>query len=100
MYSALQIRNQKLPSMQTNKSQANISAKRGRPSIEQLFPGIIETTQKFIEENGFEAHRRRQKTTATCGTTMKRVRNHLLEVVPGLKEHRENIGKTKPLFLT
>ena len=39
------------------------TSKRGRPSVQQLFPGIVETANKLIESNGFEAHRRQQETT-------------------------------------
>ena len=68
-------------------------SKRGRPTVEQLFPGIVEVARKLVEANGFEAHLRRRESTGKCGSTLQNVKSHLLQVVPGLEKHYGNLGK-------
>ncbi|XP_071949802.1 uncharacterized protein [Antedon mediterranea] len=58
----------------------------GRPSITSKFPYMITVARQFVENNGFEAHRRRQSTTGLCGTGLKELRRHLLQEIEGLRD--------------
>ena len=69
--------------MPSTKLHAAKKCRIGRPSIKSMFPGIVNTARAFVEENGFEAHRRRD-TVGKCGTTLANIREHLLDVTPGL----------------
>ena len=77
--------------MPSTKLHAAKKCRIGRPSIESMFPGIVNTARAFVEENGFEAHRRRD-TVGKCGTTLANIREHLLDVTPGLAKLNKNIG--------
>nr|XP_054760680.1 uncharacterized protein LOC129266947 [Lytechinus pictus] len=58
----------------------------GRPSVDLVFPTVIDTARAFVESNGFEAHRRRHLTTGNCGVSLQQIRDHLFASVPGLKD--------------
>ena len=41
---------------------------------------------EFIKHHGFSAHNRRREEVGTAGVSLDEIRNHLFEVVPGLRE--------------
>ena len=52
------------------------------------FPELVECASNFIKDHSFAAHSRRRETTGTgTGLCLNDLKNHLLEHVPGLKEH-------------
>jgi hypothetical protein len=60
----------------------------GRQPFWIKFPGIIKTATAFIKQQSFAAHGRRRESTGTgTGVTLKDLRQHLLQNIPGLKEH-------------
>lgn len=59
----------------------------GRPSLITKFPAIVEVASEFIKSHGYAAHMRRRESVASApGVSLREIRNHLLENVPGLKE--------------
>ena len=42
---------------------------------------------EFIKQHGFSAHSRRRAETGTVGVSLGSIRDHLLQSIPGLKEH-------------
>ncbi|XP_038060450.1 uncharacterized protein LOC119741815 [Patiria miniata] len=66
--------------------------KRGRQALADKFPGIVNSARSFITDNGFEAHRRR-RSHGTCGVSLSQVRDHLMTVVPQLKESNTKLDK-------
>ncbi|XP_063963637.1 uncharacterized protein LOC135156137 [Lytechinus pictus] len=64
----------------------------GRPSVDLVFPTVIDTARAFVESNGFEAHRRRHLTTGNCGVSLQQIRDHLFASVPGLKDRFPQLG--------
>ena len=66
--------------------------RRGRPSVADEFPSVVDTARYFIESNGFKAHRRRAEDIGTCGSSIPDIKSHLFHNVPGLKENRPNLG--------
>ena len=60
--------------------------KTGRPSLVNKFPGIIQCMTEFIKQHGFSAHSRREE-TGTVGVPLGNIRDHLMQNIPGLKEH-------------
>ena len=62
--------------------------KGGQRSIVELFPNIIDITSEFLKQHGLAAQcRRRNDTGYSSGVTVSQIRKHLLEFVPGLREH-------------
>lgn len=71
----------------------------GRKSILDKFPDIPIIATEFIKANGYKAQERRRDTTVTsCGVSVSDVRNHLLENVPGLKDHGLSETTVRYLF--
>lgn len=66
--------------------------RKGRPSVADVFPSVVDTARVFVESNGFKAHRGRAQDIGTCGTTIPAIKEHLFHTVPGLKENRPNLG--------
>ena len=63
-------------------------SKIGQPSLVDKFPSIIGIATDFIKSNGFSAqNRRRTDTGYSSGTTIVQIKNHLVDNIPGLKEH-------------
>ena len=61
--------------------------RKGRKTLHERFPSIIDEATNFIKEHSFSAHVRRRETTATGrGITLNDIRKHLLDNVPGLAE--------------
>ena len=70
----------------------------GQPSIVSLFPEIPDIVTDYIKRNGYKAQeKRRNENFESCGVTLADVRTHILETVPGLKEH--GISKTTVRYL-
>lgn len=69
-------------------STSNATGKKvGRPSLVTKFPGIIECTTEFIKQHGFSAHSHRCNETGGVGVSLVQIRDHLMQTIPGLKEH-------------
>jgi len=60
--------------------------KTGRPSLVNKFPGIIQCMTEFIKQHGFSAHSHHEE-TGTVGVFLGNIRDHLMQNIPGLKEH-------------
>ena len=75
------------------------SSKPGRPSIVEKFPTIVETASEFIKAHGYAAHvRRREGVASTPGVSLSSIRQHLLDEVPGLKEHGISVNTVARLM--
>ena len=60
----------------------------GRKPLHIKYPDLVECATNFIKENSFAAHSRRRETTGIgTGVGLKDIREHLLQHVPGLREH-------------
>ena len=71
----------------------------GQPSLVSKFPTIVEEASSFIKQHGFSAHHRRwTETSNSSGVTIVDVRKHLLETIPGLKEHGISESTVSRLF--
>ena len=52
------------------------------------FPNLVDATAEFVKHSGFSAQcRRRTATGYSSGVTVAEIREHLLNEVPGLREH-------------
>eukprot|EP00057_Strongylocentrotus_purpuratus_P007997 XP_011662471.1 PREDICTED: uncharacterized protein LOC100892571 [Strongylocentrotus purpuratus] len=65
---------------------------KGRPSVRDKFPEVILTASRYIADNGFRAHRRRQESIGTLRSTIKNIKEHVQETVPGLQESHPNLS--------
>ncbi|XP_041466293.1 uncharacterized protein LOC121416841 [Lytechinus variegatus] len=63
----------------------------GRPSVRERFPEVLPAATRFINDNGFRAHRRRRE-TGTCGSTLRNIKQHLKENIPGLQDSHPNLS--------
>lgn len=64
------------------------SSKLGRPSLILKFPEIVDIASKYIKSHGYAAHTRRRVSVASApGVSLANIQNHLLQNVPGLREH-------------
>ena len=71
----------------------------GQPSIVSKFPTIVDVAAEYVKQNGFSAQcRRRAETWYSSGVTVEEIREHLLQEVPGLKEHGISVTSTRRLF--
>ena len=70
----------------------------GRPAVHEKHPQVVDEATKFVESNGFRAHRRRHNEIGSCGTSVPQLREHLLANVPGLKEDHPTFSKFCRLF--
>ena len=71
----------------------------GQTSLVPKFPELLDVTANFIKQHGFSAnYRRRSETTYSSGVTIKQVRDHLLENVPGLLDHNISLTTIRRLF--
>ena len=59
----------------------------GRRSLVSKFPGIVDCATEFIKQHCCSAHSRRREETGTAGVSPGQIRDHLLQNIPGLKEH-------------
>ena len=66
----------------------NAGRQGGRKSVLEKFPDIPLTVTEFIKASGFKAQEKRRDTSITsCGVSVQEVGDHLIKVVPGLKDH-------------
>ena len=73
--------------------------KGGQRSIVELFPNIIDITSEFLKQQGLAAQcRRRNDTGYSSGVTVSQIRKHLLEFVPGLREHNISHSTVRRFF--
>ena len=76
----------------------NAGRQGGRKSILEIFPDIPLTATEFIKARGFNAQEKRRDISITsCGVSIQDVRDHLIKVVPGLKDH--GISETSVRYL-
>ena len=77
-----------------------LSHKGSPPSLVSKFPTIPTVATEFMKTNGFKAQeKRRNETFESCGVTVKQVREHLLDNVPGLRQHGISLTTVRYLFL-
>ena len=62
--------------------------------MHQEFHDVVDAAKTYVHENGFQAHSRRQEAIGTCGTTMRSIRDHLQNSIPGLKESHPDLSKS------
>ena len=66
----------------------NVGRRGGPKSILEKFPDIPVIASEYIKSRGFKARERRRDTKMTsCGVSVQDIREHLLKVVPALKEY-------------
>ena len=71
--------------------------KSGPKSIVEKFPNIPDVATQFIKRNGFKAQEKRQDDDfVSCGVSV--LQQHLLNTVPGLKEHGLSKNTVRYLF--
>ena len=71
----------------------------GQPSLVQRFPNILDVTTEFIKQHSFSAqHRRRTDTCFSSGITISQICEHLIQNIPGLKEHGISNSTVRRLF--
>ena len=92
-----------LTDIQQNPQLENIakqpSEPQGQPSLVNLLPNLIDITTEFIKAHGFAAqNRRRTETGYSSGVTISQIQKHLIEKVPGLKEHGISESTVRRLF--
>ena len=54
------------------------------------FPSIIQCKTEFIKQHDFSAHSRCYEEVGTIGVSLGNIRDHLMQNIPGLKEHGLN----------
>ena len=75
------------------------TATSGQPSIAAKFPEVVNTAADFVKQQGFAAQsRRRSETGTSSGVSVAQIREHLLDTVPGLREHGISLSTTRRLF--
>lgn len=71
----------------------------GQPSICSKFPDLVNIAADFVKQHGFAAQsRRRTGTGSSSGVSVAQIREHLLDKVPGLREHGISTSTTRRLF--
>ena len=72
---------------------------RGEPSIASKFPTLVDSAADFVKQHSFAAQIRRQTNTgSSAGVSIAEIRQHLLDNVPGLKQHGISLSMAKRLF--
>ena len=76
----------------TETPEKNLNENRGQPSITIKFPSVVNIAADFVKQHSFAAQiRRRTNTRSSAGVSIVQIRTHILENVPGLREHRISI---------
>ena len=58
----------------------------------QKIPQLIENATEFIKNHFFQAHVQRREIAGTGnGVALRKIRNHLLENLPGLASHESSV---------
>ena len=79
----------------------SVCRKRGQPSIVSKFPKIPDVITDFLKINAFKAQeKRRDDNFRSCGVSLKDIKNHLLEKIPGLAEHGISPNTIRYMFVT
>ena len=72
---------------------------RGEPSIASKFPTLVHSAADFVKQQSFAAQIRRQTNTgSSAGVSIAEIRQHLLDKVPGLKQHGISLSMVRRLF--
>jgi len=96
-------RSHKKRTITRNTSAIAKSIKPGWPSIVEKYATIVETASEFIKAHAYAAHVcQREGMSSTPSVSLSNIRQHLLDEVPGLKEHGTSVnsaalGKTLQL---
>ena len=73
--------------------------KGGQKPIFQLFPCLIDITSELLKQHGPAVQcKRRNDTGFSSGVTINQIRQHLLEIVQGLREHNISKSTVRRLF--
>ena len=69
------------------RKEEKVRRKPGRKDQVERFPTMVATATEYVRLHGYSTHTRRRETAATgTGYTLEELRDHLLKVVPGLKD--------------
>ena len=80
-------------------TEKNTSSEGGRKSILDSFSNIPDIATEFIKADGFKAQEKRRDTTITsCGVSVKDVKWHLCQAIPGLREFGISDSTVRYLF--
>ena len=72
----------------------------GRQPLWLKYPEIVPSATDFIKQQSFAAHARRHESTGTgTGVTLRDLKQHLLDTVPGLKEHGISVDTVHHLMV-
>ena len=72
----------------------------GRKPLWLKYPEIVPCATDFIKQQSFAAHARRRKSTRTgTGVTLRDLKQHLLDTVPGLKDHGISVDTVHHLMV-
>ena len=64
------------------------------------FPELVEAALDFIKLHGYAAQQKHRDSSSTSmGVTLKQIRQHLLDVVPGLRDQRKSWNTIQELML-
>ena len=76
-----------------------VKKKRGQRSLVEKFPEIVDVTSEFIKQHGFLAQCcRRTDTANSSGVSAPQIRDHLYQLIPGLKDHTISLSTIRRLF--
>ena len=72
----------------------------GRQPLWLKYPEIVPSATDFIKQQSFAAHARRRESTGTgTGVTLRDLKQHLLDTVPGLKDHGISVDTVHHLMV-
>ena len=72
---------------------------RGQSSVASKFPTLVDGAADFVKQHNFAAQiRRRTNTGSSAGVSIAEIRQHLLDKVPGLKQHGISLSTVRRLF--
>ena len=78
----------------TNKSKPGPKpGKGGRPALHSARPEVVQCITDFIKQHGFAAHEKRQETTASCGVSVKQIRQHVMNSFQDVKVSDDTIRR-------
>ena len=76
-----------------------VKKKGGQQSLVEKFPEIVDVISEFIKQHGFSAQcYRRTDTANSLGVFASQIRNHLYQLIPGLKDHTNSLSTRRRLF--
>ncbi|XP_070555394.1 uncharacterized protein [Ptychodera flava] len=80
------------PSQEKSSKRGGARPGAGRPRIDDKFPDAVSTASNYVQENGFQAHRRRRETTGNCGVSRRQIREMLLQSDPAFRKNSVSIS--------